>query len=219
MTILPALVSSLLWNLLSLNRELAGHGRGLRNLHQGGSTYKGPADPWGSWCITFCIRPCMHFAESIRIRAAPLWGHCQGSFLSTASPWSLGFLTAWWLVSRASVERARQKPYCLLWPAVQITQCHLWHILFTAAIQKPGGVEKKKTQTPPLDRVMSVSHCRKSTWDGKCCHGHFWKIHSATKSSYPGMQIYRKKIWKNQPSWLQTVLQSYSHQNSIVLAQ
>lgn len=48
MTILPALVSSLLWNLLCLNRELAGHGRVLRNLHQGGSSYKGPADPWGS---------------------------------------------------------------------------------------------------------------------------------------------------------------------------
>ena len=47
-TILPALASSLLWNLLSLNRELAGHDRVLRNLHQGGSTYKGPAEPWGS---------------------------------------------------------------------------------------------------------------------------------------------------------------------------
>ena len=25
--------------------------------------------------------------------------------------------------------------------------------------------------------------------------------------------------WRNQPSWLQTILQSYSHQDSIVLAQ
>ena len=27
------------------------------------------------------------------------------------------------------------------------------------------------------------------------------------------------QIWKNQPSWLQTMLQSYSHQDSMVLAQ
>lgn len=44
-TVLPASVSSLLWNLLSLNRELAALGRVLRNLHQGGSACKGPADP------------------------------------------------------------------------------------------------------------------------------------------------------------------------------
>ena len=31
--------------------------------------------------------------------------------------------------------------------------------------------------------------------------------------------VLRKKIWKNQPSWLQTVLQSYRHQDSMVLAQ
>ena len=57
-----------------------------------------------------------------------------------------------------------------------------------------------------------VARFGKSTWDGKCCHDHFWKIHSATKSSYPWMQIHRKKTWKKP---YQTISKPISRENGM----
>ena len=39
------------------------------------------------------------------------------------------------------------------------------------------------------------------------------------KSEQPKQYWKRKAKWRNQASWLQTMLQSYSHQNNMVLAQ
>ena len=44
-----------------------------------------------------------------------------------------------------------------------------------------------------------------------------WK-HKKTLNSQSNLEK-EKWNWRNQPSWLQTILQSYSHQDSVVLAQ
>ena len=44
-------------------------------------------------------------------------------------------------------------------------------------------------------------------------------IHMETQRLWTAKAVLRKWSWRNQPSWLQIILQSYSHQDSIVLAQ
>ena len=44
-------------------------------------------------------------------------------------------------------------------------------------------------------------------------------IHMETQKTLNSQSSLEKEEWMNHPSWLQNILQSYSHQNSMVLAQ
>lgn len=80
---------------------------------------------------------------------------CQPGHPNVASRPGLGFLTAWWLVSRASVERARQKPYQRF-----STSPETWRVtstaLFVKEITKAGQAWGKGKRLHLLMRVFRV---------------------------------------------------------------
>ena len=46
-----------------------------------------------------------------------------------------------------------------------------------------------------------------------------FNLYGSTKTLNSQSKLEKEQSWRNQPSWLQIILQSYSHQESMVLAQ
>ena len=80
---------------------------------------------------------------------------CQPGHPNVASRPGLGFITAWWLVSRASVERARQKP-CQRFSASPETWRVTSTALFVKEITKAGQAWGKEKRLHLLMRVFRV---------------------------------------------------------------
>ena len=112
---------------------------------------------------------------------------------------------------------------------------------YTQKTKKPWWTELKTTQTdgeifhvPELKESILwkwLYHQMQSTDSIKSLSNYQWHfsqnwtknltIHMETQKTLNSQSSLEKEEWnwRNQPSWLQTILQSYSHQESMVLAQ
>lgn len=103
---------------------------------------------------------------------------CWLEHLHQVSPWGLGFLTTWQLVSQDKEPGRCRISFSN--PALEVIQCHFCCILFTINNKSwPGSRGGEIDSSSWWRRGAMFLKCM---WEWKYCYGHFWKIPSATLS-------------------------------------
>ena len=78
----------------------------------------------------------------------------------------------------------------------------------------------KKTILPKCNLQIQCNPCKITNDISHRTRTKYFTIHMETQKNPNSQSSLEKQewSWRNQPSWLQIILQSYSHQNSMVLA-